>query len=147
MAANGRPTLYGPDLAAEICGKIADGKSLRTICREDHMPAMSSVFLWLGKYPEFSEQYARAKDAQADAFIEDMQDIADTPPALTAEGKIDAGDVADKRLRIDTRKWIASKLKPKKYGDKVEQTVQGPDGGAVQHDLTLNVSFVKSSAE
>lgn len=138
----GRPTLYTPELAAEICAHIADGKSMRTICRQDHMPALSSIFLWISTNPEFSEQYAKARDMQADAMAEDMLDIADTPPKMGERG-IDSADVADKRLRIDTRKWIASKLKPKKYGDKVEQTVQGADGGPVQHDMTLSVSFVR----
>ena len=142
----GRPSIYTPELAAAICSHIADGKSLRTICREDHMPALATVFLWLGKNPEFVDQYAKARDSQADAMMEDMLDIADTPPQMGERG-IDSADVADKRLRIDTRKWIASKLKPKKYGDKVEQTVTGPDGGPVQHDLTLNVSFVKPNAD
>ena len=128
----GRPTDYTPELAARICAGIADGQSLRKICREDDMPALSTVFLWIGKYPTFSEQYAKARDTQADAMAEDILDIADMPPALTAEGKVDAGDVADKRLRIDTRKWIASKLKPKKYGEKLEQEIKGEMGLTVQ---------------
>ena len=76
----GRPTTYTPELAAEICSQIADGQSLRKICRAEHMPAMSSVFLWLSKNPEFSDQYAKARDIQADAMAEDMLDIPDMPP-------------------------------------------------------------------
>lgn len=129
--AGGRPTLYTPELAAEICAHIADGKSMRSICRDEHMPALSSVFLWISNNPEFSEQYARARDMQADAMAEDMLDIADTPPQMGERG-IDSADVADKRLRIDTRKWIASKLKPKKYGDKLEQEIKGEVGLTVQ---------------
>lgn len=128
----GRPSLYSQEIAVIICAKIADGHSLRKICREEGIPSLTTVFEWLADKPEFAEQYARARDAQADAMADDIQDIADTPPALTAEGKIDAGDVADKRLRIDTRKWIASKLKPKKYGDKIEQEIKGEIGLTVQ---------------
>lgn len=130
--AGGRPTSYTPEMAALVCAGIADGHSLRKICRDEGMPALSTIFYWLGTIPEFSVQYARAKDSQADAMEEDMLDIADTPPAMTADGKIDSGDVADKRLRIDTRKWIASKLKPKKYGDKIEQEIKGEVGLTVQ---------------
>jgi hypothetical protein len=131
----GRPSIYSQDIATIICAKIADGHSLRKICREEGIPSLTTVFEWLAAKPDFAEQYARAREAQADAFADDMQDIADTPPAMTADGKIDAGDVADKRLRIDTRKWIASKLKPKKYGDKIEQEIKG--------DMSLTVNIVR----
>ena len=133
MAANkgGRPSIYSQELASEICAQIADGHSLRKICREDGMPTLSTIFYWLGKNPDFSDQYARAKDSQADALAEDILDIADLPPAMTEKG-IDSADVADKRLRIEARKWIASKLKPKKYGDKIEQEIKGEVGLTVQ---------------
>ena len=128
----GRPTTYTTDIAAEICSELADGKSMRTVCEQDHMPSMSTVFKWLVEHPEFSEQYAKAKEECAEAMVEDMLSIADEPASMTGDGKIDSADVAQKRLRVDTRKWIASKLKPKKYGDKVQQEVSGPDGGPVQ---------------
>ena len=68
----GRPTVYSPEMAARICEGLSEGKSLRTVCREEGMPSLSSVFLWIGKYPEFSEQYARAKSECADALVEDI---------------------------------------------------------------------------
>ena len=104
----GRPTKYSDKLAAKICEQLSMGRSLRSVCQDKGMPAASSVFLWLQKHPEFSEQYARAKEESADAMAEDMLDIAD-------HGSLSP---QDKRVRIDTRKWLASKLKPKKYGDK-----------------------------
>lgn len=94
------------------------------------MPCVATVFNWFRKYPEFLEQYARAKQESADAFIEEMQDIADDGTndwmeRHNADGKsvgwqLNGEHVQRSRLRIDTRKWIASKLKPKKYGDKIE---------------------------
>lgn len=128
----GRPTLYSEDLTARICAAIADGNSLRKIARMEGIPDLTTIFLWLQKYPEFSKQYAQAKDAQADAMAEDMLDIADMPPEMTEKG-IDSASVQHMRLRIDTRKWIASKLKPKKYGDKIEQEINGELG------LTVNI--------
>lgn len=130
----GRPPIYSPELTAEICARIADGQSIRKICRDESMPAMPTIFFWLREYPEFLEQYNVAKEAQADAMAEDMLDIADTLPAMTEKG-IDSADVAHMRLRIDTRKWIASKLKPKKYGDKIEQEIKG--------DMSLTVQLVR----
>jgi hypothetical protein len=104
----------------------------------------------LREHEEFSEQYARAKEESADALVEDMLDIADNAAnpvivdgvPLVVEGKpvmnADAAAVAHARLRVDTRKWSASKLKPKKYGDKVTQEVSGPDGAPVQTATTIN---------
>jgi hypothetical protein len=104
-----RPSTYTEELAADICEKIALGNSVRAICREDDMPAISTVFLWLSKYPEFSEQYARAKEESAEFHADGMIEIADNASLE---------EVQKARLQIDTRKWVASKLKPKKYGDK-----------------------------
>jgi len=96
------------------------------------MPAASSVFKWLREQEGFSEQYAKAKEESADALVEDMLDISDNEVKepvvidgvpLVVDGKMvmqtTSAAVAHARLRVDTRKWSASKLKPKKYGDKV----------------------------
>ena len=126
----GRPTTYTQELADEICAQLAEGKSMRTVCLADGMPAMSTVFKWLREHPLFSEQYTKAKAEAADAMVEEMTDIAD-------DGRNDWMEVHDKdgnaigwkvngehvqrsRLRVETRKWIAAKLKPKKYGDKID---------------------------
>ena len=80
---------------------------------------------WLdGSKPAFSEQYARAREAQADKLAEESLQIADdgrSDTYLDAEGneKTDNEAIQRSRLRVDTRKWLASKMAPKKYGDKV----------------------------
>lgn len=109
-----RPTKYTEKLAAEICERIMNGESLRSIVQDDHMPNRSSVHKWLAEIQEFSDQYAKAKDNQADTLADEIMYIADT-----------ADDVQKARLQVDTRKWIASKLKPKKYGEKVDVTSDG----------------------
>lgn len=111
----GRPEIHTDELALRVCGELALGKSLRTVCEIDGMPSISTIFKWLHERPEFSKQYARAKEEAAELFSEDMLEIADSS----------SGDVQRDRLRVDTRKWIASKLKPKKFGDKVEQQISG----------------------
>ena len=143
----GRPTNYNAELAATICAELADGKSLRSVCRRDDMPSMVSVFNWLRIYPEFLKQYEAAKEESADAHSEDMLEIADEPPPINANGGVDSGAVADKRLRIDTRKWLASKLKPKKYGDKLQQEVSGPNGGPISTVSEIVVTFTTASDE
>ena len=103
----GRPTGYSKKLVDDICESIVEGKTIRTIAKEKNF-AVSSFFKWLGEHEYFSEQYAIAKDLQSDIFVEDILDIADSKNP----------DVARDKLRVDTRKWIASKLKPYKYGEK-----------------------------
>ena len=103
----GRPSTYSQEVVGAICERIALGESLRAICRDDAMPAMSTVFKWLTEQPTFSEQYARAREEQAESMADEIVSIADN-----------AEDAAKARLQIDARKWVASKLKPKKYGDK-----------------------------
>lgn len=119
----GRPSIFSEELADEICERIADGESLRSICRDDEMPSKATVFRWLAEKQDFQDQYTRAREAQADSLVDDMLDIADGKKALL-EGK-DA-DVQRDRLAVETRKWIAGKLKGK-YSDKVKH-VGGDEG-------------------
>lgn len=138
----GRPTDYSPELAAEICARLADGQSLRTVCLDESMPCKAAVFNWLRKYPEFVDQYTRAKEESADAMAEDVIDIADDGTndwmeKHDAEGactgyQLNGEHVQRSRLRIETRKWLMSKMKPKRYGEKVTQEVTGANGGAIE---------------
>lgn len=126
----GRPSRYSQDLADNICAELATGKSMRTVCRADDMPAMSTVFKWLRERPDFSEQYARAKAEAADALVEEILDIADDgsndwmevhdKDGKAVGYKLNGEHVQRSRLRVDTRKWIASKLKPRKYGERLD---------------------------
>lgn len=123
----GRPSSYSQEIADRICSELAEGKSMRAVCREEGMPSMQTVFSWLRTKPDFLEQYTRAKDEAADALVDEMLDIADeaTNDWMEVHDKDNPGyrlngeAINRSRLRVDTRKWIASKLKPKKYGDKV----------------------------
>lgn len=90
--------------------------------------------------PEFLKQYARAKEESADALADEMLDIADDARndwMARNHGEDDPGWIVNgehiqrSRVRIDTRKWLASKLKPKRYGEKIDATLSGPDGGPV----------------
>lgn len=120
MAVTGRPSIYSQELADKICEQLAEGKSLRTVCKSENMPSLSSVFSWFRTKPEFLQQYTRAKEESADAYVEEMQDLAD-------EAALDKDAINKARLQIDTRKWVASKLKPKRYGDKLDMTTNGKD--------------------
>lgn len=130
----GRPTIYSPELISQFLERMANGESVRSICRDDNMPALSCIFRWLNEKPDFKEQYARAREMQADALFEELQEVADD--ALKAETAV---EVQARRLIVDTHKWRLSKIVPKRYGDKIE--LSGDAANPLQHNLT--VSFVK----
>lgn len=131
--AGGRPTDYTQELADKICEELAEGVSLRTVCVAEDMPAASTVFSWLRTRKEFLEQYARAKQESADAMAEDILDIADDGTndwmEINRAGhtiEVPNNEVLQRsRLRVDTRKWLMSKMKPKKYADKLDITTGG----------------------
>ena len=135
----GRPTDYAPALIEEICDRIASGEPLVRICKEDRMPNVVTVYRWLNKYPEFSNMYAKAKEDAADTLAEEIQDIADSMPMETTdkEGntKFDPGYIQWMRLRVDARKWVAAKLKPRKYGDRV--SVAGDADNPLKTEIQL----------
>jgi len=135
----GRPSKYSDEMAEKICEKIANGRSLRSICAEDGMPTTSTVCKWLIENKEFSEQYARARDKQADYFAEEIIEIADSAEAESAA-------VAKAKLQIDARKWAASKIAPKKYGDKQEIDVKSSDG-SMRPSVRLNAEEFRKIAE
>ena len=132
----GRPSSYTQEIASVICERLSMGESLRSVCRDENMPAISSVFKWMNEHEEFSKQYARAKQESADAMAEDILEISDSAKNdwMEKHGKDDAGWVLNgdhvqrSRLRIETRKWLMAKMKPKKYGESstVEQTIIMP---------------------
>lgn len=117
----GRPTKYSQEMADKICGLISNGMSLRAICNVNGMPARGTVYQWLSENIEFQDQYTRARVEQADYFAEEIVEIADSVEA-------DSAAVAKARLQVDARKWAASKLAPKKYGEKTELDVKSSDG-------------------
>ncbi|QJP10465.1 DNA packaging protein [Pseudomonas multiresinivorans] len=145
--AGGRPTDYSEDLAEVICLRLAEGDSLRTICRDDEMPDKATVLRWVARNEQFRDQYVRAKHEGAEALAEEMFDIADDASndwmeRLDAEGQgigwqINGDHVRRSQLRIDVRKWYLSKIMPKKYGDKQQLQHTGGEGGPIDQNITI----------
>lgn len=129
----GRPSAYSDELAALICERIAEGESLRGICRDDDMPSRSMVFRWLADNVIFRDQYTRAREAQADALVEECLEIADdsTNDYMEKQTKggtvtvVDYDHIARSKLRVEVRKWWASRIAPKKYADRPEPETDG----------------------
>lgn len=137
MTKRGRPTIYTPEIADEICKRLSFGESLRAICRDEGMPNEATVRMWaLDDKEGFYTQYARARELQAMRWAEEVLEISDEPPPITGEGKIDGAGVQHQRLRVDSRKWLLSKVLPKVYGDKIDVTSNGKGVGlAINIDL------------
>lgn len=109
------------ELQLEICARIMEGQSVRTITRDDDMPSQRTVMYWLAEQPAFRTAYSLAKQLQAEVLFEEALAIADDAAGdwiETDEGKVfDREHVQRAKLRVDTRKWAAGKLAPKRYGD------------------------------
>jgi hypothetical protein len=132
---------------------IAEGGSLREVCGKPGLPSVTTFMRWLAdeRNETLRERYARARELQAEYMAEDILTIADeecTTVRADKHGTQDDGDgktevvfdstaVQRNRLRVDARKWLLSKLAPKKYGDKVTQEHTGPNGGPAQFSLTV----------
>ena len=127
----GRPSTYTEVKAGEICRRMVEGESLRTICKAPGMPGLRTMFEWLSAHPEFSQQYARAREAQADAHVEEMLDV-----ARQAKNAKSSEEVQGYKLLVDTLKWRASKMKPRSYGDKL--TLNGEVNVRQMTDEQLN---------
>ncbi|EBJ4216936.1 ubiquitin carboxyl-hydrolase [Salmonella enterica] len=138
----GRPSEYLPEVAEDICALLADGESLRSICKRPGMPNKATVFRWLRIHKEFCDQYAKATDSRADAVFEEMLYIADDAAEESAA-------VAKARLQIDTRKWVLSRMNPKKYGDKVTQEIdhKSSDGSMTPKPTTIQLLPVEPKHE
>ena len=128
-----------------ICTEIADCVTLRDIAAK-YGVSLAVLSGWLTAHPE---QYARARDAQADKMAEEILQIADdglNDTYLDDDGKrrTDQDVIARSRLRVDARKWLASKMAPKRYGDKMQNEVTGKDGAPLL--TSIEVTFVKPSS-
>jgi hypothetical protein len=140
-----KATKYSEEIANVICGRLAEGESLRSICGDENMPGLRTVFDWLAddRYEGFRIKYARAREAQADALFDEMIDIADDGRNDWMEKKNADGEnigwtengeaLRRSDLRIKTRQWMASKLQPKKYGEKLALT--DSDGGPLKIEV------------
>jgi hypothetical protein len=147
---------FTQDIADTICERIADGESLRSICADEAMPSTSTVCKWLAAEPSFSEQYARARELQADALFDEILEIADDGTNDWMERK-NADDqsigwrengeaLRRSQLRVDARKWMAGKLQAKKYGDKLDLNHSGTIGTMSEDQVNARLAELLGKA-
>ena len=149
----GRPSIYSKDLTDRICVRLALGESIRSICKDEEMPSQALIYLWLNRHPEFLEQYTRAREEQAETHADEIVDIADetpaTVPVFDKDGnqidiKLDSAYIAWQKQRIDSRKWNASKQRPKKYGDRVTHGGDDESPVVIEHNLNVFGDLLKA---
>jgi hypothetical protein len=117
----GRPVTHTAEVLNELLERISEGRPLRSVCEDEDMPSWRTVWRWLQADEDFRTRYARAREAQAHAIAE--------------QAVIEAAAASDPqlgRLAFDARKWFASKVAPKVYGDKQQLEHSGPDGGPIR---------------
>ncbi|MGM5020196.1 terminase small subunit protein [Tardiphaga sp. 367_B4_N1_1] len=137
----GRPSDFSAEIAKEICSKLAEGRTLRDVCRDDGMPSESTVRTWaLDDREGFSAQYTRAREIGYMSMADELMEVADDGSNDWMERNDEDGQstyvlngehVQRSRLRVDTRKWMLSKALPKVFGDKITQEHTGPNGDPI----------------
>ena len=150
----GRPSVFTQHIADIICVRISEGESLKSITQDEEMPDRATVYRWLAADPLFCDMYTRAREDQADTLADEILAISDEQPEVIAvvnkqgeliEHKLDGAFLQWQRNRIDTRKWIAMKLKPRKYGDRQILAGDSESPIAVQNDaMTILAAAVKN---
>ena len=113
-----KPVEFTQELFDSICDRLSNSESLRKICEDETMPVKSTVLKWIRNSKELEDQYARAKEESTDTWADELID-------LIKDTKEDSNAIQKARLQIDTMKWLMSKQKPKKYGDKLDLTSDG----------------------
>jgi len=134
------PVRYTEELASEVIDRMMSGESLRQICRDPHMPDEKAVRKWAAD-PElnFGPHYARAREEQADFYAAEIIEIADSVRSGASSEEVNAA-----RLAVDSRKWIASKLLPRRYGDRM--TVEGNPDAPLQTVTRIELVAVAPSS-
>lgn len=155
---HGRPSVYTPEIAAEICRRMAAGESVRKIGEDENMPSEGTIRGWaLDDKEGFFSQYTRAIQIRAMRWAEETVEIADDGSNDTyidpesGEERINHEIVARSRLRVDTRKWITSKVLPKIYGDKLDVNhgvqTENPLASLIQRIAGTGLPVVKEPKE
>jgi len=141
-----RPTEYSPEVVDAICDQMVNGKGLLKICADDNMPGRTTIYRWLGSNPEFRKRFAEAREALMDFYAEQILTIAfdesqDIILDQSKDGKTTSvanhAKVQRDRLKVDTLKWTASRLFPKRYGDKMELLGQNVEEGEAVNKIQV----------
>lgn len=142
------------EVQQEICRRVMEGESVRRICMDQHMPCRATVLNWLAAEPAFRAGYAFAKQLLAETLAEEIIEISDDASSDWATGEngpaFDHEHVQRARLRVDSRKWLAGKLAPKRYGDtsmlRVGSLEDGPARQMSTDEIAVRMAAIMHAA-
>lgn len=126
-----RTSTFTQEIASRICAELAEGKSLRAVCREDGMPSEATVRAWaLDDVEGFAAHYTRAREIGYERLADEILEISDDGTNDTYQDddgnvRTDQDVIARSRLRVDSRKWMLAKMLPKRYGEKLDLNHSG----------------------
>jgi len=138
------------EIVSEILERIADGESLNKICSVDGMPSRKSFYEWVSQDADLQRRYELALEMRASLYFDEIIEIADDAVADTYtdnEGveRTNQEVVARSKLRVDARKWAASKLLPKKYGERLDVTAQNTNHNINQDAGEIDMTKLSGS--
>jgi hypothetical protein len=144
----GRPSEFSPEVVDAICERMVQGKGLLQICADDAMPGRTTIYRWLESNSDFRTRFNRAREGLMDYYAEQILQIAfdesgdiileqsgDKSKAVANHAKVQRD-----RLKVDSVKWIASRLFPKRYGDKMELLAENPESGTTRFEYSWKPS-------
>lgn len=147
----GRPCKYSPEIAREICNRLADGEPLRQICRDKHMPAWRTVYDWMYQDDTAGEEsvglsasIAKARELGQDAIAEEIYNFVSEKPEymMTEAGpKVDSGYVQWMRVQADIKLKLLAKWNPRRFGDKVSVAGDAENPVQVSHVHEVKTMF------
>lgn len=119
-------------MGLKICERVANGEFLKRICREPDQPSTITFWSWRNADAVLFASYTRAQEARAELLVDETNDLVETAPTYTDEKgvkRVDGAGVGMLKLKVATRQWTASKLLPKRYGERIEL------GGTLTHNI------------
>jgi hypothetical protein len=144
---------YTPELADEICERIANGETLRAICRDPHMPSWVTVYTWRKTYPQFSERFALARELGGDAIAEEALEISDTTQVGERTEESDTGYktvredmLGHRKLQIETRLKLLAVWFPRKYGQRIDMTTGGESLNMTPEERAAKLASIAEQA-
>lgn len=124
---------FTPELEATIIKHIVSGKSLRAIGRMDDMPSRDVIMKWEQENPQFAANVARARDVKHEDDIDRLEEINER--VLSGDLKPDAATAVSNNL-----KWVAARMMPKKYGDKLDLNHGGQSGNQLPPSVIVTTA-------
>ena len=150
----GRPSKYTPEIAQEMCNRLANGEPLRQICRDEGFPAWQTVYDWMYRDDALGEEgvglsgaIAKAREIGQDAIAEQIWlEVNQEPERILSEGggRVDSGYVQWQKVKAEIGLKLLAKWNPKRYGDKIALAGDRENPIQAQVDVSIFDTLVQN---